>query len=408
MAPNVTSESPRLRRLFRDLAIGTDGALDAFWREVVAAGTPLIEPISGDDRHMLVTFVWRPGRELSNVVVSCPLEHLVQDNRLARLEGTDLWYKTFRVDTDVRTPDWFSPDDTLLPYYDERDWAARSRDWVADPLNPYRVPEFPPASVLVMPDAPPQPWSAARPGVPAGEIREHVVPSAILGGERTVWVYTPPAQTAVTGPSHLLLLFDGSAYRTMLPTPTILDNLLAARRLAPLGAVFVHHPDRWRDLDLAPDFVDFLAEELLPWLRREYEVRAEAARTVVGGSSLGGLAAAFAALRRPDLFGTVLSQSGAFYRQRAGDPDCMWLPRYVAVSPRVPVRFALSAGRLETWPTTDGHAPSLLSGNRRMRDALRAKGYEVQYREFAGGHDYHCWEGVLPEQLLALIGDGAD
>ena len=45
-----------------------------------------------------------------------------------------------------------------------------------------------------------------------------------------------------------------------------------------------------------------------------------------------------------------------------------------------------------------------LESNRHMRDVLLAKGYEVHYREFIGGHDYLSWRGLLADGLIALIG----
>jgi len=45
-----------------------------------------------------------------------------------------------------------------------------------------------------------------------------------------------------------------------------------------------------------------------------------------------------------------------------------------------------------------------LETTRHMRDVLRAKGYEVHYQEFAGGHEYLNWRGTLADGLIALIG----
>ena len=51
--------------------------------------------------------------------------------------------------------------------------------------------------------------------------------SSILGNERRVFVYTPPGYSTEHEPYGLLLLFDGSAYIQLVPTPTIMDNLLS-------------------------------------------------------------------------------------------------------------------------------------------------------------------------------------
>jgi hypothetical protein len=39
-----------------------------------------------------------------------------------------------------------------------------------------------------------------------------------------------------------------------------------------------------------------------------------------------------------------------------------------------------------------------------MRDVLLAKGYEVRYQMFVGGHDYKNWRGTLADGIVALIG----
>lgn len=50
MAEEITS--PRLAGLARALEAGEPGALDAFWGGIAEHGTPLVEPVAGDDGHV--------------------------------------------------------------------------------------------------------------------------------------------------------------------------------------------------------------------------------------------------------------------------------------------------------------------------------------------------------------------
>ena len=74
----------------------------------------------------------------------------------------------------------------------------------------------------------------------------------------------------------------------------------------------------------------------------------------------------------------MLSQSGAFWRgnEGANGPPYEWLARRVATQPRRDVRFYLEVGGDETVHVV-GVGPVFVEAHRRLRDALRARGYDV-------------------------------
>ena len=71
-------------------------------------------------------------------------------------------------------------------------------------------------------------------------------------------------------------------------------------------------------------------------------------------------------------------------------------------SSKLPVRFYLAAGTFEI--DREGVGGGILETTRNLRDVLRAKGYEVQYQQFVGGHDGLSWRGTLADGLIALLG----
>jgi enterochelin esterase family protein len=435
-APKLLPESPRINALRDSVMGGNPQRIDAFWKEVEQQGAPIIEPLPGDVQNMLVTFLWRGSPDTHNVfVIRLPYAAGAPDDYfMDRLGDTSLWYKTVVVGRKARFEYSLAPNvPRIRPISGGIDSDAIALIAAAarpDPLNPKRwrfdpqsadSPEFNGTSMVEMPGVPAQPWLAERPGVPAGHIEKRRVSSALLNNEREIAIYLPPGYSKTDKLYPLLVLFDELAYlgdrkqTVLVPTPTILDNLISAKRIPAVVALLVGNAAGARDRDLAcnPEFSNFLSSELLPWAHGLYNLTADPKQTIVAGSSRGGLAAACAGLHHSETFGNVLSQSGSFWwvptkndssSGSGTDSEPNWVARQFIASPKLPLRFYLDAGNEEIDLT--GSGGSILLNNRTLRDVLRAKGYDVYFQEFAGGHDYLSWRGTLADGLMVLLGDG--
>ncbi len=403
--------SPRLAALQDRLKAGDRHALDEFWKEISERGAPVIEAVPGNDRDLLVTVLWRATEETKNVFV---FQIPVIDKPMMRLLDTDLWYKTFQLQKGSRFVYRIAPN---LP--DPKEWTSLARFANAlrtDPLNPFqfadRANELNPYEVIFysaveLPPAEAQPWIVARPNVLKGRVQRDRFISKVLGNERPIWIYTPHNYAANKKPYGLLVLSDGGGYVNSARVATTLDNLIAAGLIPPLVAVMVDNPDRFRELACRSEYDDFLVQEIVPWARTNFHATDRPEQTIIGGASLGGVAAACVGLRHPEVFGNVLSQSGSFSWKPDAEKEWEWLKRQFAARPRLPLRFSFEAG---LWENTGGGPPgrltppTLLTANRNLRDTLQSKGYFVHYSEFNGNHTMFNWRGTLASHLIALVG----
>lgn len=396
----MTIESPRLQQLATALRLGDRAALTAFWAEMTAVGTPLIEPKGDGDA--LVTFLWRDlGNTQSVVVIQDWGADGIYEHFMTPLSDSDIWFKTRVMRSDTRTTYQLAPtpptDPTsLLPYQ-------------LDPLNPHvhivslaEDENHIRFSFLELPDAPAQPWKAST--APKGTVQRYQLP-----GSRRAWVYTAVSIAMGSlydlpgrlGGYPLLIALDGRFYKDLLNLPAMLDHLVATRQIPPLIALFIDQPNR-QELLCAPVFADYFAQRVMPWLRENFPVTIDPAQILLTGSSYGGLAAVYLGLRHPQLFGKILSQTGWFRWHPAGAPDFHWLAQQVAQSPRLPLRFYLDVGTLEVAQMRDG-GPTQLAANRHLRDVLVSKGYPVTYVEYSGGHDYSSLENPLFAALAQML-----
>ena len=398
--PEDTPMGPRLKKLQQALVQGQ--STDAFWQQVQQQGTPLEEPWEGG--QLLVTFLWRDqGNHNVRLFGSPSGDH----NPLRKLGGSDVWWTSVVMDPRARLSYALAPDVPKVAN------AAQQRRMILatlqrDPLNPHTFPaqlatqavdRFQGRSVLQLPQAPKQPWVQARSDVPQGTLTRHVVHSQILGNDRDVWTYVP----AGAEPQNLLVLFDAHAFVHDVPTPRILDNLMADGLLPNTAAVIVGNASpeaRGQELPPNPKFAQFMAEELMPWVR-EQGLAQMARHTVVAGSSYGGLVSSYLGLMHPELFGNVLSMSGSYWWAPQGEP-AGWMQRawQTLPSPMPHVRFYIDAG---TFEKGRGGREGILETSRALGDILRERGLQVTQREWVSGHDYVQWQASLGCGLVALL-----
>ncbi len=223
------------------------------------------------------------------------------------------------------------------------------------------------------------------------------IQSDYLKGEKKLWIYTPPGFAKEGARFPLLVLFDGD--RNVMWIPRILDLLITQKRIPPIVAIMTDNSvprARRTELPCNPQFTNFLATELVPWARRNYHATEEPDRTIVAGSSFGGLASVYAGLQRSDVFGNVISLSGSFWWRPDGNEKAEWLTSLANASPRLPLRFYLEVGLMENYAMQ-------VDDNRHMRTALVAKGYPLHYSEYDGGHAFLNWSGGMADGLQFLL-----
>jgi enterochelin esterase family protein len=416
--------SPRIRQIRRQVDSGRTNTAD-FWSVVAKEGTPLVEPF--DANYDLVTFLWRAEPDTKNVYVVASMGVPNGPNdALQRLGTTDIWYLTLPLPKGAR----FSYG--LEPNRPSPGHERTTRQ--ADPLNRGVMydcdspSKFDCRSIGELPEAPPQPWAAKRAGDAAGKIEKQTIHSALQNVDRDLTVYTPAGYARTGKPASLFVLFDGDQYLdSTWRGPETWDHLISAGKIPPTVVVMVHNLPSRRVFDLVanPTFGNFMANELVPWVRRHYNVSHESARTLVGGASAGGFGAAYLGLAHPEVFGNVVSVSGAFWwspehnggicagacKDSAGKPavtnrdattEPNWIAQLALKRPAAPVKFYLAAGTFEF--DRDGTAGGILEETRHLRDILRAKNYQVIYQQFVSGHDGLSWPGAMANGLQSLLG----
>ena len=263
-----------------------------------------------------------------------------------------------------------------------------------DPRNPRTAPlGFGPNSEIVMSDyrAPRELTDAPPPT--RGSVEQHWMMSGALKDRRTFWICLPPRYAPRT--EYPVAYFnDGDGYLHFAELPRVMNHLIECGAVKPFIAVLVKPNDREKEYARNNQYVRFLANELVPWMDDNYPTRAEPSARAIIGSALGGLIAAHAARRRPNVFGLVGGQSGFYGYQKDA------LMRDYTAAHNLGIRFHLTVGTFETDLLGNGKPENdLVAAQRRFVEVLRAKGYAAESAEYPEGHQWGFWRAHMGEML---------
>jgi enterochelin esterase-like enzyme len=312
---------------------------------------------------------------------------------LRRLRGTDLWYLVLEL-----------PEGSRVEYQLE---VARGgyRERVNDPLNP-RLAHSPVGSSSVcyahghqIPD-----WTRPDPESRPGSLVDLVVPSRALRRDCPVTLYLPARfRRADPGTRYpLLIVHDGGDYLRYAAAKTVLDNLIHRLDVAEIVAAFVYPGDRLAEYANSAAHARFLTAELLPRLEAELPLADSPSGRCLMGSSFGAVASLATAYRYPEVYGSLLLQSGSFVFTDIGhdhgggppfEPVVRFVNRYRAAPRRVADRVFVSCGVYEP----------LIVPNRSMVPVFEAAGMAVRYVEARDGHSWENWRDRLREGLSWLF-----
>lgn len=392
----------RIKQLEEQINNGNNKALNDFWKYVKKVGTPLIEDIEGENKYSLVTLIYREKEKLDNVVLIPPVGMRKLENcKMQKVQGTDLWYIAYKVENDIRFSYQFSPNDPL-----NNDWERRWKLVKDDEFNHNKLNfdgkisgKYRKVPYVVLEKAKKHIWIKEDITSPKGKIENFVLYSNILNEERKISIYTPSEYNESNEPYGVLVLNDGFEYINILSAQNVLDNLIAKKQIPPIIAVFVHATkDRAENLKCNDDFSAFLACEVMDYLKDRFNVSNNPEKNIIGGYSLGGLAASYTALKYSNKFGNVLSQSGSYWykRDKYNLKDKLWIEDEFGKFKKLSINFYINVGVIEP-------KISMIDTNIKFSESLQKLGYKVKFETFGSGHDYLCWGETLAYGLKYLL-----
>ena len=256
--------------------------------------------------------------------------------------------------------------------------------------------------------------SQRKEGIPKGVITKYEWQSKLYNNFREYYVDVP-AQYDSTKAAALMVFQDGHAYVNEtgdFRVPVVYDNLIYQKKLPVTICLFVNpghntkdYPEsRFRvsnradEYDVLDDrYATMLMEEIIPELKKKYNISNDPKMHGIGGLSSGAICAFTAAWEHPEYFHKVLSQIGSYTNIRGGNN----YPSIIRKHKKKDIKIFMQDGSNDL---NNEHGDWWLA-NLEMESALKFKGYEFKFEKGSGTHSGKHGGAILPESLIWLWSD---
>lgn len=200
------------------------------------------------------------------------------------------------------------PSDARLEYK----YVYNGKDWCLDSLNTRKADGgFGQNSELAMPAYKPSKFLEYRKDIPHGRLVDTAIFSNNCKEMRRFKVFLPAGYSTTDKAYPLVIYHDGEDYLKYADILNILDNLSAPPLNRSVIAVFVIPVQRDPEYSgvRKNEYTAFIAEELMPFLQKNYRILPGASNHVTSGISNGGNISLWLAVNYPTVFGKVAVHS---------------------------------------------------------------------------------------------------
>lgn len=258
------------------------------------------------------------------------------------------------------------------------------------------------------------PDSQRKDGVPKGMVTKHEWQSKIYNNFREYYVYIP-AQYDSSKPAALMVFQDGHSYVNDsgdFRVPIVYDNLIHQKKLPVTICLFLNPGNNTKDYpqnkyasrnradeyDVLDDhYSTMLMDEIIPDLKKNYNISNDPKMHGIGGLSSGAICAFTAAWEHPEYFSKVLSHIGSYTNIRGGNN----YPSIIRKHKKKHIKIFMQDG---TNDLNNEHGNWWLA-NLEMESALKFKGYEFKFEKGSGTHSGKHGGSILPASLIWLWSD---
>ncbi len=243
-------------------------------------------------------------------------------------------------------------------------------------------------------------------------------------------VYLPPGYKNDVNRRYPLVLFNDGQDLPAASLTLCLEILYQLKAIPPVVVVGIHagpsrrheygttrQPDYKGRGDKAPQYRDYILQELLPHLRDKWRLSGHPGDNIFAGFSLGGLSAIDLVWGHPDVFGAAGVFSGSLWWRWSdvdpANPDADRIIHDIVRTTPEPrpndQRFWFQAGTLdETEDRNNNGVIDAIDDTLHLIEALKNRGYpeaQLRYFEIEGGtHDPATWAHAMPDFFTWMFG----
>jgi enterochelin esterase-like enzyme len=232
--------------------------------------------------------------------------------------------------------------------------------------------------------------------VPHGDIRIKRYYSTVTNSWRNFYMYTPPGYDQNSAENYPVLYIlhgggeDQRGWAVQGKIDLILDNLIAAKKTTPMIVVMVdgNMPGHGFGEESLSLFEKELKQCVIPFVEKNYRVKAEGKYRALAGLSMGGLQTLYAGVRNTDLFSYLGVFSSGWWANQSG----LTTPQYDFMRANAE---KINADLKQFWISQGGKEDIAWQNCQIMLSKFKELNIKYTYSEYPGGHTWPVWRNNI-------------